>query len=260
MSNSAASLFIITRVPKMKIVSWNINRASYVRKNFWKYFEKLNFDIGMFQEVYMIPYKIRKRYEVVRGEMNVILIKNNINAEIKRTNVLDTHSKNEVIADFCTSCEIELFGKTITLISIYNYIGPNKRDFSEFLQVLWKYISINRNKIIIIGGDFNMDEEFQGQLRGWGQLMKNLKEELSTFGYKDVLSDGLNSKPYTFITPANKRPYQLDYLFIPRNIKLVNAKVGNEDEIFNTKPRLSDHLPIIATVEIRENRIKQQKQ
>ena len=31
-----------------------------------------------------------------------------------------------------------------------------------------------------------------------------------------------------------------------------DVKVGDKNEIFNTKPRLSDHLPIVATVEIQE--------
>ena len=221
-----------------------------MRKNFWDYFEKLNFDIGLFQEVYMLPYKIRKKYEVVRGEMNAILIKNNIDVKIKRVNILDIHSKNEVITDFCTSCEIDFFGKPVILISIYNYIGPNERDFSEFLEFLWEYINNNRNKIIIIGGDFNMDEKFQGKYRKWGLIIKNVKERLSKLGYKEVLSISLEFKPHTFISPKNKKPYQLDYLFIPKEVKINEINVVSENEIFNQKPRLSDHLPIIATIEL----------
>lgn len=234
----------------MKLVSWNINRASYKRKNFWDFFEKLNFDIGLFQEVYMIPYRIRKNYEVIRGEMKAILLKKDMNAKLSKINVLNINSGNESLFDFCISCEIELIGKTMVLVNIYNYIGPTEDDFLEFSKFLWNYISNNTNKLIIVGGDFNMDEEFQGKYRKWGMVIKNVKENLYKLGYKDVLSNSLDVKSYTFVSLINKKPYQLDYLFIPKNMKINKINTVNENEIFNQKPKLSDHLPIIVTVEL----------
>lgn len=234
----------------MKLVSWNINRASYKRKNFWDFFEKLNFDIGLFQEVYMIPYRIRKNYEVIRGEMKAILLKKDMNAKLSKINVLNINSGNESLFDFCISCEIELIGKTMVLVNIYNYIGPTEDDFLEFSKFLLDYISNNTNKLIIVGGDFNMDEEFQGKYRKWGMVIKNVKENLYKLGYKEVLSNSLDVKSYTFVSLINKKPYQLDYLFIPKNMKINKINTVNENEIFNQKPRLSDHLPIIVTVEL----------
>ena len=234
----------------MKLVSWNINRASYKRKNFWDFFEKLNFDIGLFQEVYMIPYRIRKKYEVIRGEMKAILLKKDMNAKLSKINVLNINSGNESLFDFCISCEIELIGKTMVLVNIYNYNGPTEDDFLEFSEFLWDYISNNTNKLIIVGGDFNMDEEFQGKYRKWGMVIKNVKENLYKLGYKEVLSNSLDVKSYTFVSLINKKPYQLDYLFIPKNMKINKINTVNENEIFNQKPRLSDHLPIIVTVEL----------
>lgn len=49
---------------------------------------------------------------------------------------------------------------------------------------------------------------------------------------------------------SNKKPYQLDYLFIPKNIKLIDVKVEDKNKIFNTKSRLSDHLPIVAIIDV----------
>jgi len=234
----------------MKLVSWNINRASYKRKNFWDFFEKLNFDIGLFQEVYMIPYRIRKKYEVIRGEMKAILLKKDMNAKLSKINVLNINSGNKSLFDFCISCEIELIGETMVLVNIYNYNGPTEEDFLEFSEFLWDYISNNTNKLIIVGGDFNMDEEFQGKYRKWGMVIKNVKENLYKLGYKEVLSNSLDVKSYTFVSLINKKPYQLDYLFIPKNMKINKINTVNENEIFNQKPRLSDHLPIIVTVEL----------
>ena len=234
---------------KIKILTWNINKAAYTRKNLWRYLKKLDFDVGLFQEVYIIPHEIRKNYHIVRGEMNVILLKIDIFTNVEKENILQVNSENDVIADFCVSCETTLFGNKLTILSIYNYMGPNVSDFSEFLEILYEYIQGNRNDILIIGGDLNMNEKFQKQLKKWGLLAREMKRELSKLGYIDVLYEMYGENVFTFLT-SNKKPYQLDYLFIPKNIKLVDIKVGDKNEIFNTKPRLSDHLPIIATVDL----------
>jgi len=83
-----------------------------------------------------------------------------------------------------------------------------------------------------------------------GLACKRNKKELSEFGYIDVLYEKYGENAFTFLARSNKEPYQLDYLFIPKDIKLVDVKVGDKNEIFNTRPRLSDHLPIVATLEI----------
>ena len=95
-----------------------------------------------------------------------------------------------------------------------------------------------------------MDEKFQKQLKKWGSLAREIKKELSEFGYIDVLYEKYGENAFIFLARSNKEPYQLDYLFIPKDIKLVDVKVGDKNEIFNTRPRLSDHLPIVATLEI----------
>ncbi|HHH80994.1 MAG TPA: hypothetical protein ENL24_03180 [candidate division Zixibacteria bacterium] len=182
--------------------------------------------------------------------MKAILLKKDMNAKLSKINVLNINSGNESLFDFCISCEIELIGETMVLVNIYNYNGPTEEDFLEFSEFLWDYISNNTNKLIIVGGDFNMDEEFQGKYRKWGMVIKNVKENLYKLGYKEVLSNSLDVKSYTFVSLINKKPYQLDYLFIPKNMKINKINTVNENEIFNQKPRLSDHLPIIVTVEL----------
>jgi len=167
---------------KIKILTWNINRAAYTRINLWKYLKELDFDIGFLQEVYIIPHEIRKNYHIVRGEMNVILLKIDIFTNVEKENILQVNSENDVIADFCVSCETTLFGNKLALPSIYNYMGPNVSDFLEFLEILYRYIQGNRNKIIIIGGDLNMDEKFQKQLKKWGLLAREIKKNYPNLG------------------------------------------------------------------------------
>ena len=238
---------------KLKIVTWNINRAAYTRKNFWDYFNKLDFGAGLFQEVYMIPYAIRKKYHIIRGEMNAVLIKKNLDImQVKEENIISNNSEIDVLADFYASAKMELAEKRIVFISVYNYIGPDENEFAKFLDSMLSYIRNNKNReqIIIIGGDFNMDEKFRGKYKGWGRLAEKMKKELCQIGYTEILSLKFSPKAFTFISPANKKSYQLDYLFIPKDVKVDEIKVGDKNEIFNQKPRLSDHLPIIATIEL----------
>ncbi|HEC32371.1 MAG TPA: endonuclease/exonuclease/phosphatase family protein, partial [Deltaproteobacteria bacterium] len=151
----------------MKIVTWNINRASYTRKNFWERFNKLDFDVGLFQEVYMIPFSVRKKYHIIRGEMNAILVKKTLNIEPKEESIIsNNNSETDAIVDFYVSAKMELTGKRLVFISVYNYIGPNENEFSEFLDIMLSYIRNNKEQITIIGGDFNIDEKFGGNYKG----------------------------------------------------------------------------------------------
>ena len=95
-----------------------------------------------------------------------------------------------------------------------------------------------------------MDEKFQRQLKKWGLLVKEMKKELFTLGYMDALHKKYGGNTFTFLAHSNKKPYQLDYLFIPKNIKLIDVKVEDKNKIFNTKSRLSDHLPIVAIIDV----------
>lgn len=234
---------------KIRIVSWNINQAAYTRKNLWNYFHKLDFDVGLFQEVYMIPYAIRKNFHFMRGEMNAILLKKTFNLKKEKKIILNKLEIDE-IADFYVSAKIELGGKSLVFISIYNFMGPNENEFSKFLDSVFSYIKNNRNQITIIGGDLNMNAKFKGNLKSWGLIAIKMKKELYQLGYNEVLSTKYGPKAFTFITTTNKKPYQLDYLFIPENIKIHKIMISNKKEIFNQKPRLSDHLPIITEIQI----------
>ncbi|MCG2828889.1 endonuclease/exonuclease/phosphatase family protein [Methanothermobacter sp. K4] len=230
---------------KIKVVTWNINRAAYTRRNLWNYMRTMDFDVGFFQEVYMIPAEIRRMYHTVRGEMNAVLLsRETFDGAIR--NYITTDSGNECVDDFYVSCTTEISGVELTLFSIYNYVGPGVADFAVFLDALYKYIECCPNHVII-GGDFNMSENFTN-LREWGILAAEMVERLAGLGFRDPLLE--RSDSFTFITPDRKRRYRIDYLFIPEEFNVLGAGSPDEDEILRAKPRLSDHLPVEVTVEI----------
>jgi exonuclease III len=78
-------------------------------------------------------------------------------------------------------------------------------------------------------------------------------KKFSDLKYEDVLHKLYKESEqdrFTYIATNKKSSYQLDYLFLPKQIKIISAKTGDENEIFNQQSRLSDHLPIIAEIEI----------
>ena len=129
-------------------------------------------------------------------------------------------------------------------------MGTTWDEFSEFLDTVSTYIRNNKNQVTIVGGDFNMDERFTGWLKGLGLLAKRMKKEFFELGYIEALSHRFGQKAFTFRTNTNKKSYQLDYLFIPGNVKINKVSVPDEGKIFKQRPRLSDHLPIIAHIEL----------
>jgi exonuclease III len=75
-------------------------------------------------------------------------------------------------------------------------------------------------------------------------------QEFSKLEHEDPLVEEPDEeKRYTWINPNSKDKYKLDYLFLPKQIKSKIEPV-DEKEIFNQRQKLSDHLPIIAEIEI----------
>ncbi len=228
----------------LKILTWNINKAAYVRKELWEYLAQEDFDIALLQEVYLIPSELRKYFFVIRGEMTAILIRKS-DGRIARNSSFDKKAKsNFKISDFFVSCEVIINNNRYTVINIYNYIGTTEKDFEQFLNTLYKYLRNRKN--ILIGGDLNMNPNFQGNLLKWGNIARKMIAKLDELGYKNILpSDTFNKDEfYTFLTPDKKNKYQLDYIFLPKNYKVTNVVLGNAERIIFSKPRLSDHLPL----------------
>ena len=230
---------------ELKVLTWNLNRASYRRRKLWSYMGELEFDAGFFQEVYMIPNEVRWNYHTFRGEMNTLLLHKDLMLDSMKRNYLQI-SDNHCIEDFYVSCRIEIGGNSLSLFSIYNYIGPADSDFSEFLDLLYNYIEEGED-LIIIGGDFNINKNFSPSLRRLALLAEEMTGRLSELGFRDVLRE--EEDPFTFMTP-NGGKYQIDYLFVPEGVKILDVWHPPAGEIIETRPRLSDHIPLRVTLEI----------
>ena len=239
---------------ELTLLTWNINRAAHTRRKLWKYLEELYPDIAMLQEVYVIPSSFKRKYEVFRGEMNAILVKERTDKEFTEKKRLEIDMGNSMISDVYLMCEVTFSRKDIVIISVYNYMAISEKEFLNFWEGLFNYIKANQRKRFVIGGDFNMDLKFlnshNSALRRWGGIMKRIVEGLAELGYKDVLSFHEGNEPFTFFSPNGKKPYQLDYLFLPEDITVLDSKTGDQNRIMGESPRLSDHLPIIAKIDI----------
>jgi exonuclease III len=240
----------------MKIITWNIHKVAYEKmKEILEYLKNKNCDVCLLQEVYVIPAEFKKDFHIVRGEMNAILVKKTIGNTEKID--LNNISDNSAINDYFVACEVKVPGKSLVFISVYNYFDENNnkesedvKKFKEFLKIVYEYLENNKGKkIIIIGGDFNMDEKFKTH-KLWVKCSKEMIQEFSKLEHEDPLVEEPDEeKRYTWINPNSKDKYKLDYLFLPKQIKSKIEPV-DEKEIFNQRQKLSDHLPIIAEIEI----------
>jgi len=232
---------------KIKFISWNLNRASLIRKKLWRFLNDLDFDIGIFQEVYVIPYFIRSKYNIIRGEMNVILARKKL-FNLVQEKIFFKRNK-EAIEDFYLAGNVIFNKNKISLISIYNHFGASDKDFNYFLQSLLKYLELQGDKPIIIGGDFNMSEKFGGTLKNLAVEIRKFKDNLKKLNYIEVIEEKFGEFGYTFITPNKKNFYQLDYLFLPKKLKFQEL-INLNYLLINKENILSDHLPLIIDIVI----------
>jgi exonuclease III len=232
---------------KIKFISWNLNRASLIRKKLWQFLNDLDFDIGIFQEVYAIPYFIRKNYITIRGEMNAILARKKLFKLIQEK--IFFNENEDAIEDFYLAGNVIFNKNKMLLISIYNHFGESDKEFNYFLQSLLKYLEFKKDKPIIIGGDFNMSEKFGGTLKNLAVEIKKFKDNLKKLNYIEVIEEKFGESGYTFITPNKKNFYQLDYLFLPKKLKFQEL-INLNYLLINKENRLSDHLPLIINIVI----------
>ena len=81
----------------LKILTWNINKAAYVRRELWEYLKRDDFDIALLQEVYLIPGELKKYFFVKRGEMTAILVRKNRDRTIENS-LFDGRKFNSKVA------------------------------------------------------------------------------------------------------------------------------------------------------------------
>jgi len=253
----------------MKICSWNVNSVRARVQNILKYLKDYNPDILMIQEIKTeeknFPFNDFKNqgYEsYVFGQKSyngvAFISKVKIN-KIDINFINDFKNQSRII-----SGEVKNKSKIIKLINIYvpngNPINTDKYDYKviwyeEFIKKIKK--TLDENKNIIIGGDFNVIPEeldvydykkFENDALFKLEIRKKFRE-LINLGFEDIYRYfNKNKEEYTFWDYMSgawqkNNGMRIDHFLVSQNL------VSNIDSVaINKKPRSklkpSDHTPI----------------
>ena len=263
----------------MKVLTWNVNKASTSRSRVWKRLENENADIVLLQEVTRIPDKVLAQYggnchavfpRFFDGRdarfQTVVLTKWAINKRPFLNSDLEwvdrIHRERygwilgcEVIDDAGVRYRVVsvhapafhvpkkcLDGIDVSTVKLKN--NP-KLWFTEILWSLLKNASIADDTNWIVGGDFNSSVTFD-EPRNRGN--REIVERMTKLGLTDCLSPGAVNPVPTFQQTSKRVDHQLDHLYMnePLRQRLEVARVPDRTEVFDQKPRVSDHLPIVC--------------
>lgn len=263
----------------MKVLTWNVNRASGSRTGVWERLEQENADIVLLQEVTRIPDPILRLYggnvhsvhpKFFDGHdarfQTAVLTKWTMNMKPYLVSELDwvnrIHDERygwilgcEVIDDAGSRFRVvsvhapafhvpwkHLQGVDVSAIKLKN--NP-KLWFTEILWSLLQNADITDDTNWIVGGDFNSSVKFDcPRDRGNREIVDRMKG----LGLTDGLKCYHGEPVPTFQQTSKEVTHQLDYVYVnaPLLRRLKIARVPNRGEVFDRKPRVSDHLPVVC--------------
>ncbi|MDE2664412.1 MAG: endonuclease/exonuclease/phosphatase family protein [Gemmatimonadota bacterium] len=257
----------------MKLLTWNVNRAGKRRGALWKTVTRVDADIVLLQEVTGIPRHIRRRYQCqltppryFRGHnapfSTAVLSKGPIDATLDLKSAVTWVDKIHTERyGWIVGCKTTLdSGERFHVVAVHSPSFPipprqwadvdvsgiklstNPRLwFTEILWALLRTAGISDDTNWIVGGDFNRSVLHKG-----GQ---EVIDRLKTLGLTDCLSHHHGGPVPTYQPTRKVVRHQLDYCYVntPLLERLTEARVPSHEEVFDPKPRLSDHLPIICT-------------
>ena len=262
----------------MKILTWNVNRATESRTGVWEMVRRENADIVLLQEVNSLPdsilsqyrcHQIRPRY--FNGSnapfSSAVLSKGSIDAATSLKSDLEWIEKiNKEQCGWIIGCEVTLCsGERFQVVTVHSpafYIPrdlwtdrnvsdvklTNNRDlwFTEILWSLLRNAEVSNDTNWIVGGDFNTSVNFdKPKNRGNQEII----DRLESLGLTDCLSHYRYGQVATYMGVNKVIEHQLDYLYVnaPMLARLTRSRVPPFEDVFYQKPKkLSDHLPVVC--------------
>ena len=264
----------------MKILNWNVNKATKMQKRegVWKYLLEVDADIVFLQEVNSIPsyiadkYTILKRKAITKNDTlqhfsTAVLVKGSIKEEIALQSKYEWVNKElkRFDGNLIAVKAVLDSGFEINLISAYSpawFIDRNRWKNEDYANVklknnpeLWMteilYSALLNEQIEgeswIVGGDLNSSLSFDDYSSKLFQGNFEIQDRMKELGFTECLNTFNDGLVPTFKNPKDgKIIHQMDHLFVTPNIykNIHTCMIGNQDIIF--KESLSDHLPIIA--------------
>lgn len=119
----------------------------------------------------------------------------------------------------------------------------------QYIGQLWKYLEAHKQELtgmpLVVAGDLNSNVRWDKWDRWWNH--SDVVRELSALGVESAyhharsVAQGAEPEPTFFLQRNLKKPYHIDYAFIPRSwLEGCSVRIGDADEWI----ALSDHLPL----------------
>jgi hypothetical protein len=148
------------------------------------------------------------------------------------------------------SMRIDLnIGEEISLIAMWTQ-GPGYVE--EAHATVEAYKELFKEKSVIFAGDLNSNKIWDSsRTLNHSALVKRLREEFSlhsVYHHHFAEEQGKESRPTLCFTYNEKKPYHIDYIFIPEKW-LSKIKAVELGEFRNWK-HLSDHCPLIVDIDL----------
>ena len=253
----------------MKIISWNVNSIRARIENIKNYIKDVSPDILLIQEIKTQKENLHNDEFKKLGYISHVFGQKSYNGvaiiskhELKNINngfINDSLKQSRVI-----TAELKFKKKIIELINIYvpngNPVGTDKYKYKivwlkTFIKAVGK--ELNKNKNIIISGDFNIIPEeidvydfkrYEDDALGKLEIRKKYRELLN-LGFKDVYRlKYVNKQEYTFwdyFANSWKKNYgmRIDHFLLSNNL-IENISTIKINKKPRSKIKPSDHTPI----------------
>lgn len=260
----------------MKILTWNVRKASASSKALWNIVRLADPDIALLQELKSVPNWIKDQFHTsivapkyFSGTLapfsNAVLAKWPIQLESSLSSSLGWVNSIHQQTGWLLACQVEQSPTQIfRVICVHSPAFPiPKEQYKDydvtgiklptnpslwFTEILWSLLKDSmKGKVSnwIVGGDFNTSVLFdQPKDKGNGKVICRLNQ----LGLTDCLKYHLGKSVPTFRTPVGSFRHQLDYCYVSNSLlkRLKAAWVLSDAEVFGREKMLSDHLPIIC--------------
>ena len=260
----------------MKILTWNVRKASASSEALWDIVRLADPDIALLQELTSVPNWIKDQFHTsivapkyFSGKLapfsNAVLAKWPIQPESSLSSSLGWVNSIHQQTGWLLECQVEQSPtQMFRVICVHSPAFPipkeKYKDYDVtsiklptnpdlwFTEILWSLLKESmKGKISnwIVAGDFNTSVLLdQPRDRGNGKVICRLNQ----LGLTDCLSHHLGKLLPTFRHSNGSICHQLDYCYVSKPLlkRLKVAWVLSDAEVFGRKKMLSDHLPIIC--------------
>ena len=239
----------------MKIVTWNMDywkRNNEQRVIAWNYLMKsIDPEIALLQEI-VPPDTSFDSHHVLYHEIDAkrkwgtaLISKHPVHKEIYVHNCYPG-SNGLIIGEIKISNNILL-----TAINIYGQIDSNgyaSTTMHHIISDLTVILNKNNKRKILLGGDFNVSEQFDEKYKGQFASHKLIFDRFEDFGLINCTKRYYNGHIQTHVHNKSIFEWQNDYIFVSENIfnDVKSCEVINKDELLE----YSDHFPVILELNI----------